>query len=45
MKKISGDMNPADLMTKYLTGGRTAEITKGLGFVVAVGRSDVVDKA
>ena len=43
MKKIPGEFNVADLLTKYVTGGKTAEITNRLGFFAEAGRSEVVD--
>ena len=45
MRKIPGSENPADLMTKYLTGVKTALITNGLGFHVEDGRTQIVDQA
>ena len=45
MSKIPGKENPADLLTKYLPGGKVAEISRSLGFFVEGGRSDIVDAA
>ena len=45
MRKIPGDSNPADLMTKYLTGNKTAEISLNLGFYSEDGRTNIVDEA
>ena len=45
MRKIPGDSNPADLMTKYLTGNKTAEVSLNLGFYSEDGRTNIVDEA
>ena len=45
MKKIPGARNLADLLTKYLAGSKTSEITEELGFHVEEGRTKIVDKA
>ena len=45
MRKIPGDSNPADLMTKYLTGNKTAEISLNLGFYSEDGQTNIVDEA
>ena len=45
LQKIAGKNNPADLLTKYLPGVRTAEISRWLGFYVVDGRSNIVDTA
>ena len=44
MKKIPGTANLADLLTKYLSGTKTLEITSLLGFYSEDGRSDLVDR-
>ena len=45
LQKIAGKNNPADLLTKYLPGVRTAETSRLLGFYVVDGRSNIVDTA
>ena len=44
MKKIPGVKNPADLLTKYLTGAKISEMTEELGFYVEQGRTQIVDE-
>ena len=45
MAKVRGKENPAYLLTKYLPGVKIEEISRGLGFHVESGRSDIVDAA
>ena len=45
VRKVAGKDNPADLLTKYLSGVRTAEISQQLGFHAVDGRSSIVDTA
>ena len=43
VKKILGQLNPADLMTKYLSGGKTISDMEKLGFAAQEGRTSTVD--
>ena len=45
IRKVPGKSNVADMLTKYLSGGRIAEISGELGFFTVDGRSDIVDAA
>ena len=45
MAKVREKRIPADMFTKYLPGVKIAEISRGLGFHVESGRSDIVDAA
>ena len=41
LRKIKGTMNPADLMTKYLTSNRTSDLARRLGQRVLEGRANI----
>ena len=43
LKRIPGQLNPADLMTKYLSGGKTISDMEKLGFTAQEGRTSIVD--
>ena len=43
LKKILGQLNPADLMTEYLSGGKTISDIENLGFAAQEGRTSIVD--
>ena len=42
--KILGESNPADLMTKYLTGKRTGELKEMMGIQREAGRHRLASK-
>ena len=41
LRKIKGSMNPADLLTKYLTSNRTSDLARRLGQRVLEGRANI----
>ena len=41
LRKIKGTVNPADLMTKYLTANRIEDLTRRLGQLTLEGRAAV----
>ena len=43
VKKVSGELNPADLMTKYLSGAKTVSDMKKSGFAAEEARTNIVD--
>ena len=43
LQKIPGQLSPADLMTKYLSGGKTISDMEKLGFAAQEGRTSIVD--
>ena len=43
MKKVSGELNPADLITKHLSGVKTVSDMKKLGFAAEEARTNIVD--
>ena len=42
--KIPGDINPADLMTKYLSGERTGKLMQDMGLIETEGRHELTPK-
>ena len=45
VRKIGTKTNPADLMTKYLSGQRIAELLGFMGYSVREGRHELAPKA